>query len=212
MSRNTHCQALLQRNKHNEQQSHIHVILRNLGNQPGKTPMWGNPKREREILLASGKIYQQQDYIYSQEKTTYSTQTVPPKICLEKRAKSVLLYGPPRKTTPRKSCQSVVVRLFCTAALQQQISSSCLDFVPSLPRKTMPTSLLYGLYGSVQYGLPHSNKFQHTQNRVLPWEMCPSSLGKCTQLAALSSLKLSRNLSISSSHCCVLHTTQCILL
>jgi hypothetical protein len=55
MSRNTHCQTLLQWNKHNEQQLHIHVKLRNLGNQPGKTPMWGNPKREREILLASGK-------------------------------------------------------------------------------------------------------------------------------------------------------------
>jgi len=38
---------------------------------PGKTPMWGNPKRE--ILLPSGKIYQQQQYIYSQEKTTYNT-------------------------------------------------------------------------------------------------------------------------------------------
>jgi diadenosine tetraphosphate (Ap4A) HIT family hydrolase len=48
MRKNTHCEELLQRNKHNEQQSHIHVILRNLGNQPGKTPMWGNPKRERE--------------------------------------------------------------------------------------------------------------------------------------------------------------------
>jgi diadenosine tetraphosphate (Ap4A) HIT family hydrolase len=64
MSRNTHCQALLQWNKHNEQQLHIHVILRNLGNRPGKTPMWGNPERERErerereILLASGKLYQ----------------------------------------------------------------------------------------------------------------------------------------------------------
>jgi hypothetical protein len=27
----------------NEQQSQIHVKLINLGNQPGKTPMWGNP-------------------------------------------------------------------------------------------------------------------------------------------------------------------------
>jgi hypothetical protein len=53
MSRNTHCQTLLQWNKHNEQQSHIHVILRNLDNQPGKNPNVGKPE-EREILLASG--------------------------------------------------------------------------------------------------------------------------------------------------------------
>jgi diadenosine tetraphosphate (Ap4A) HIT family hydrolase len=62
MSRNTHCQALLQRNKHNEQQSHIHVIVRNLGNQPGKTPMWGNPKRERDFI-SFRKVYQRQNYI-----------------------------------------------------------------------------------------------------------------------------------------------------
>jgi hypothetical protein len=50
MSINTHCPILLQKNKHNEQQSHIHVILKNLGNQPGKTPKWGNPKRERDFI------------------------------------------------------------------------------------------------------------------------------------------------------------------
>jgi len=56
----------------NEQQLQIHVKLRNLGNQPRKTPMWGNPKRE--ILLASGKLYQQQNCNFQQEKYTYSTQ------------------------------------------------------------------------------------------------------------------------------------------
>jgi hypothetical protein len=34
--------------------------------------MWGNPKRE--ILLALGKLYQQQHTISSKEKLTYSTQ------------------------------------------------------------------------------------------------------------------------------------------
>jgi len=59
MRKNTHFQALLQRNKHNEQQLHIHVTLINLGNQPSKTPMWEiQREREREILLGSGKLYQ----------------------------------------------------------------------------------------------------------------------------------------------------------
>jgi diadenosine tetraphosphate (Ap4A) HIT family hydrolase len=47
MSISTLCQELLQWNKHNDQQLHNHVILRSLGKQLGKTPMWGNPKRER---------------------------------------------------------------------------------------------------------------------------------------------------------------------
>jgi hypothetical protein len=62
MSRNTQCQALLQQNKHNEQKLHIHVKLKNLGNQPWKTPMWGNPKRGRDFI-SFGKVYQQQNYI-----------------------------------------------------------------------------------------------------------------------------------------------------
>jgi hypothetical protein len=45
-----------------------HKILRNLGNVK-ENPNVGKPKeREREILLASRNIYQQQQYIYNQEK------------------------------------------------------------------------------------------------------------------------------------------------
>jgi hypothetical protein len=54
MIKNTHCQALLQQNKHNEQQLHIQVILKNLGNQPGKNPNVGKPK-EREDFISFKK-------------------------------------------------------------------------------------------------------------------------------------------------------------
>jgi hypothetical protein len=108
MSRNTHCQEL-----HNEHQSHVHVILRNLGNQLGKTPMWGNPKRD--ILLTSKKLYQQEDCIYNQEKTTYNTQTAPPKIYLKNHAKFVLLYDPPRKQDLKICSLNMLYALICTA-------------------------------------------------------------------------------------------------
>ena len=53
---------------------------------PGKTPMWGNPKREREILLALGKIYQQPQYIFQLREKPLTTQNNRPQICLEIRA------------------------------------------------------------------------------------------------------------------------------
>jgi hypothetical protein len=56
----------LQQNKHNEQQSLNHEILKNLSNAREK-PKVGKPN-EKEILLALGKIYQHQQYIYNQEK------------------------------------------------------------------------------------------------------------------------------------------------
>jgi len=124
MSRNTHCQALLQRNKHNEQQSHIHVILRNLGNQPGKTPMWGNPKRE--ILLASGK-YISSKITFSSQENHLQTQSVPQTCCLENRAKSVQLYvvlqeaSPPHASKPWSSIQAGVSRKLRRKRASEQI-------------------------------------------------------------------------------------------
>jgi hypothetical protein len=101
MRRNTHCQELLQWNKQNEQQLHIHVKLRNLGNQPGKTPMCGNQKRERErereVLLASGKYISNKITISSKRNPLTAPKFFPQKFSLGKSAKFVLLYGPPRK-------------------------------------------------------------------------------------------------------------------
>jgi hypothetical protein len=44
----------------------------------GKKPMWENPKREREILLALGKIYQQAQYIFQPREKLLTTQKVVP--------------------------------------------------------------------------------------------------------------------------------------
>jgi hypothetical protein len=154
----------------------------------------GKPK-EREILLASGKLYQQQDYIYSQEKTTYNTQTVPPNFCLENVPSSVLLYDPPRKQHLKNCATICCYDLFCTTPSTTKTLKLPRFPCAFLAFKNRALLLLYRLYGSVQYDLPHNNKLQQLQNRVLPWEMHP--------LASLSSPPQSslENLSISSSHC-----------
>jgi hypothetical protein len=56
---------------------------------PGKTPMWGNPTREREISYysASGKYITTNNNTFpAKRKTTYNTKIVPHKSCLENRA------------------------------------------------------------------------------------------------------------------------------
>jgi hypothetical protein len=65
----------------NEQQSQIHVKLKNLGNQLGKTTIWGNPMTEI-FLLASGKLYQQQNTISSKGKLHLQNPMVPTNFAL----------------------------------------------------------------------------------------------------------------------------------
>jgi hypothetical protein len=80
MSKNTHCQALLQRNKHNEQQSHPCNTQK--FRQPAKeNPNVGKPK-EREILLASGK-YISNKVTFSSQENHLQTQFVLQTCCLE---------------------------------------------------------------------------------------------------------------------------------
>jgi hypothetical protein len=67
---------------------------------PGKTPMWGNPEREREIylLFSFRKVHiSNNNTISSQEKNHLQHPKCPKNFYLEIRAKSVLLYDPPRK-------------------------------------------------------------------------------------------------------------------
>ena len=72
---------------------------------PGKTPMWGNPtrererEREREILLFNfTKIHISNKLTISiQEKIPHGTKIVPCNFFLEICAKSVQLYGPLKK-------------------------------------------------------------------------------------------------------------------
>jgi hypothetical protein len=51
----------------------------------GKTPMWGNPMRERErdlIIQLQENTYQQQNDNFQQEKSTYNKLKTVPKIML----------------------------------------------------------------------------------------------------------------------------------
>jgi hypothetical protein len=179
MSRNTHCQALLQQNKHNEQQSHIHVMLRNLGNQPGKTPMWGNPKRERFISFR--KVLSATTYNFYQGKNSLTTPKTIPNFLL------------------RESCQNrTVVRPPLIVLLYN------LEFVPS--------SLLYRLYGSVQYDLQQQQITQqlHTENHL--GKCVQSPLGNAPSLLSFPLLLKAFSEISQSLLLIVLHTTQCILL
>jgi hypothetical protein len=52
---------------------------------PGKTPMWGNPMKERFISLQES-TYQQQQYNFQQEKNTLQHPKTVPNFCHGKRA------------------------------------------------------------------------------------------------------------------------------
>jgi hypothetical protein len=114
------------------------------------------------------------------------------KLCQQSVVRTVL-YGPETTTKSLKSASKICAK-------------DCLDFRAHF-------HLLYGLYGSVQYGLPQQKNNSATKQisslgfvPTFSWEMCP-------QFAAnfpLSSLL--RKISQSLSSRCVLHTTQCILL
>jgi hypothetical protein len=108
----------LQRNKHNEQQSLNHEILRNLG----KTPMWGNPKRERD-LFSFRKVHINSSYtISSKRRLTYSTHNLSQLSALENvHRNSVLLYGPALFQHFEICCaKQQLYGLICTALLQQE--------------------------------------------------------------------------------------------
>jgi hypothetical protein len=99
---------------------------------------------------------------------------------------------------PRKACQTAAVRTELYGPFCSNKHSKQPRFLsPQYASENMTSSLLYRLYGSIQYSLPNSNKFQPLLNRKSPWKMCPISLGKCTQLADLSSPQSSLNVLFS---------------
>jgi hypothetical protein len=100
---------------------------------PGKTPMWGNPMRERDLLFSFRKVHNSSNNTFpAKRKTTYCCMAHPEILHLEICVNS-LLY-----------------RLFGAAQQQQKQPQkpclACLDFCSLF-------LLLYGLYGSVQYDL-----------------------------------------------------------
>jgi hypothetical protein len=162
MSRNTHCQALLQRNKHNEQQSHIHVILRNLGNQSGKTAMWGNPKRERDFI-SFGKVISTASYNFQQENTSYNTQwshnNLPRNPC-----QIHTVVWPSFAGEPWKMCQTTVVRHApARPCCSKKHSKRPRNLCPQSTSKSVTSSLFYKLYKYVQYDLLSIINISHFQ-------------------------------------------------
>jgi hypothetical protein len=75
---------------------------------PGKTPMWGNPMRERErerererdLLFSFRKLHiNNSKYHFQQEKSTYSTLKQPPNIFPQKTFQVRIVVQPVQKTT-----------------------------------------------------------------------------------------------------------------
>ena len=118
---------------------------------PGKTPMWGNPKREREILLAPGKIYQQLQYSFQPRETTYSTKLSHHKTALKPVPQFVQLYGLAENGTSRNvpktgrctfpSVWPTSFKKLCKCCLEKY-AFSCLDFCAKVCCCTDPYSMV----------------------------------------------------------------------
>jgi hypothetical protein len=153
----------------------------------------GKPnEREREILLFSfRKIHNSSKItISSQEKSTYNTlkqsQNLPRNPCQIRTAVRPVLYL-------EIHANSQLYGLFRTAQKQQTKSlKSASKIMPKTASIFVPTfTCMYGLYGSVQYGLPQQKNDpamkQISSLGFVPtfsWEMCP----QCCPKFPLSSL------------------------
>jgi hypothetical protein len=154
----------------------------------------GKPnERERDILFNFRKVQYNNKIIFPDKRNHLQHPNSPTKICLVFRAKSVLLYDPPRKCSTSK-----IVQTTCYTDCSVR-SSNSKNAPPKLcqdpPRFSCAFLLLYRLYGSVQYDLQRQKNNSATKQKIFPWDLCPS---KCVLFAAhfpLSSLL--RNLSQS---------------
>jgi hypothetical protein len=149
---------------------------------PGKTPMWGNPmrEREREILLFSfRKVHISSNYtISSQEKNTSQHQNCP-KICLDFRAQKIrtIVWIFPFQHLEIRAKIFVVQTATelppsptenAEMAASKSVQQAASIFVPSQP-------LYDGLYGSVQYGLSNNRKL-NTHKTENPLGICAQKL------------------------------------
>jgi hypothetical protein len=143
--------------------SHKHMCtLRNLGNQPGKTPMWGNPTRD--ILFSFRRLnISSRNTISSKRKPLTGTQNHPHNLLSWKTCQISCTTC----TAQLNNTLEIVPHQNCTVCTrnrpnhQQKIPEKCLDLhATMLPRNPHPP-LCCILYGSVQYGLFISCKLQH---------------------------------------------------
>jgi hypothetical protein len=127
---------------------------------PGKTPMWGNPTRERKIYYsASGKYISAAKQHFQLRKIPHSTKSVPQKSASFSMPKPYLCLASyvPRFPCPQSIVQTVpygpktVTKNLKTAS--KTVPKITSIYVPN-PYDCMYCTESYGLYGSVQYGLP----------------------------------------------------------
>jgi hypothetical protein len=176
-------------------------------------PQCGETQREREILLASRKIYQQQQYNFQPREIHLQHTKLPPQYsALENVPNPYRCTTHPKINTLRNVPSFYCTKLLCTALLQQEKPSK-------LPQKSCQTV--------PQFSCPLSLVVQTVRIRTI-WPPTTTitinthteySLGICAQsllgnapslLPSFLSQALSENLSQILSQC-VLHTTQCIL-
>jgi hypothetical protein len=164
----------------------------------------GKPK-EREILLASGKLYQHQNYIFQQEKSTYNTQKLPPQILPWKTCESIPLYGSPKKQYLGKRANSLLYGLICAALLQQEnpqnnveiCASYASKFMPSFPCCTHCTDPYSTVFNRKNISA-HSQKFDLGNVPNLAWEKRSTSCPFLFQ--ALSEISLNIFFSLCLAH------------
>jgi hypothetical protein len=150
----------------------------------------GKPnEREKDLLFSFRKVYYSSKLtISSQGKIPHSTNKQSQKFCLEKRAQVRTAVWPPPNLCLRKHAQQGTVR-------PAQYGPAAARKTQKMPRfpcqtaasKTVPFFLLYGLYGSVQYG-PATEKWNNTANKKSPWDLCPLSPWEMCPLKLLTFL------------------------
>jgi hypothetical protein len=121
---------------------------------PGKTPMWGNPTRDRErsYYSASRKYITTTKSHFQPREIPHSTKRspnnfLPWKTCPNLYSCTTSFNFVPQKPCPTECCMTCKVWLNKT----KETPKSWLDLCAKrVPRKSFPL-LLYGLYGSVQY-------------------------------------------------------------
>ena len=187
---------------HNGQQPITH---RNLGKCQGK-PQCGETQWEREksYYFALGKFRTTSITLFQPREIPLTAQNCPPQICLENCATVRTVVRICWNLTPWNSCHNkLLYLLFCTVVLLQKILQGCLkNHAQSSLNFCASRMMLYGLYGSVQYGLSQQITLLQIKTKksslgfvpYLSWESCPS-------WCSLSSLKQSLNFSSRLLRC-----------
>jgi hypothetical protein len=172
----------------------------------------GKPKRERErsIIQLQESVLQQQTNNFQPRKIPHSTNKQSQKSVLKNVPKPYSCTA--SKSYLKKCAHSQLYGLFRTAQNSQEKPKKmprkpcqkCLDFHAKFV-------LLYGLYGSVQYGLPQQKNIWKNSQKIFlgfvpsfPWEMCPL----CCSLSSLKltqKISLTQLLSMSSLSTCLAH-------